>query len=237
MKLEAAATAHAARMSKYSESTNFADMNPPGVGHGVSQLLLENDGDEMQTCLHTLRTIFTNVLTHPETPKYRRIKKSNKKLKADVLSNVGGIEMLRSVGFIEQGEHIMLPMETPLFNLRSGLDALKASADLKWSQEEHKLNDQREATALSIAYELMYDMGNIDDPTPTSMRESRMRYHMDWKAGDSDRPGAVVNSLEELHAVMALEHGESLSVEQRMENRRRKLATEKTRRVPKTAFV
>jgi len=199
-------------------------VEPPATDNGVALKLLENDNHRLQVCLRTLQMILTNVLTHPDQPRYRRIKKDNPKLQSDIVTATGGIDFLKSVGFAESGDRIQLPMTTPLFILRSGLDALKSITDLRWAQEEHILADQREEIALSVAYELMYEMGDIDYPPPYSNRESRMRHHLGWRAikADEDEPEEV-QTMEELQMVMANDGDEPLTVEQRMDLRRKKL--------------
>jgi len=211
----------AAQQQNRQESRALADAP---TKDGVARDLLENEHGRLQVCLKTLRIIFTNILDRPDVAKFRRIKQSNPKLMADVISAQGGMEMLQSVGFVLQGEHMVFPQETPLFMLRAGLDALKNVADLRWSRAERIHIDQREQLALSIAYELLYEMGDIDDPGCSSKREERLRAHLCWRDDAAPALPDRTNTLEDMHAIMALDSDGRLTVEQRMELRRRKLA-------------
>lgn len=193
---------------------------------GCAKELLRNKGPALQVCVRTLKTIFTNILSSPKERKYRRIRLDKPKLQADVVSAEGGLDLMLAVGFVvmptAQGEYVTCPMETPLYMLRAGLDSLKSIQDLKWSQEEHILVDQRELVGLSIAYELLYEMGDIDDPSCNSMREERMRAHIGWKDTIQAALPPPANTLADLHAVMATDATAPLTVEERMDLRRKK---------------
>ena len=65
--------------------------------------------------------------------------------------------------------------------------------------------DQREQIALSIAYQLLYDMGDMEPTDAKSNRGSRLRHHLEWRDERKTQLPAKVNSIEELHSAMALE--------------------------------
>jgi hypothetical protein len=56
----------------------------------------------------TLQTLFLNILCSPDEPKFRRLRASNPALQAKLLSVAGAVELLRAVGFVEEGDFFVL---------------------------------------------------------------------------------------------------------------------------------
>lgn len=70
------------------------------------------------TTTATLARLLRNVAADPEDLRYRRLHGSNPRLQREVLAHPEAMELLRIVGFINEGEDLVLPMATPLTALR-----------------------------------------------------------------------------------------------------------------------
>jgi len=87
-------------------------------GHRAAGMLKSRDPLAAQTTLTTLRTVLTNVANHPEDLKYRRLRGTNERLQREVLAHPEAVELLRLVGFVRDGDDLVLPAAAPLQALR-----------------------------------------------------------------------------------------------------------------------
>lgn len=58
--------------------------------------------------LTTLRTIFNNIIRHPNEDKYRQIKLSGKTFSTKVWQYCGSQELMKITGWVVEGDHITL---------------------------------------------------------------------------------------------------------------------------------
>lgn len=88
--------------------------------------LLEND-PLLKESLDTVKSIFSNILKHPEENKYRRLKNSNQKFYDRVGSVKTAVKLLETVGFeLKEGEfqrHGIL-QEEDVWELKTVLEVL-----------------------------------------------------------------------------------------------------------------
>lgn len=90
------------------------------------------DRDALQACITTVCKYLDNILSHPDDPKYRKIKLSNKSLQEKVVKLKGGMEFLQAVGFqrslisSDEGENefLVLPDEVDMSHLVACKDVL-----------------------------------------------------------------------------------------------------------------
>ena len=74
--------------------------------------VLRNDKEHSTVALSTVQKILNNILSHQEEPKYRRLRAENKAIKERVLGVLGGGALLQALGFVPQGDELVLPMES-----------------------------------------------------------------------------------------------------------------------------
>merc|ERR1712119_72613 len=81
-------------------------------------MLQARDPQDAHTTTATLARLLRNVAAHPDDPKYRCLHGSNARLGREILAHPEAVEILRIVGFVNDGEHLVLPTTTPLAALR-----------------------------------------------------------------------------------------------------------------------
>ena len=64
---------------------------------------------QAQTAVHTLNTVFLNVLCNEGEERFRRLRRTNAALRAKLLDAPGAEALLAAVGFVEDGEFLVLP--------------------------------------------------------------------------------------------------------------------------------
>jgi len=90
-------------------------------------LIAGDNTDAVKTiCLKTLLVFVRNVLKDPSNAKFRRIRATNAKIVERVLSPSGGREFLDALGFVEDGEFLVLPATVDLEKVRAGQTVLVA---------------------------------------------------------------------------------------------------------------
>ena len=93
----------------------------------VSTVKLLNDNPEgvKKEALDILVKLLSNVVRDPHNIKYRQIKLSNKKIEENLLAATGAFEVLFSVGFEEDDDKLILPLNVSITNIEKFLDAVK----------------------------------------------------------------------------------------------------------------
>jgi hypothetical protein len=115
--------------------------------------LARNGPETLSLLCATLSTLFHNILTHPNEPKYRRVRRSNASI-SFVLSRPGGEAFLTYAGFgptVEKSvEYIIMPPSSSLDALR---DAFSELTQIQLRNEDHmkaakKEEDERARQAI-----------------------------------------------------------------------------------------
>ena len=78
-----------------------------------------------KTLLTTVQKIMNNVAKDQNEPKYRRLPVDNKNIKEKVLAVSGGAELLAAIGFVQQSDALVLPMDaspTKIQQCRESID-------------------------------------------------------------------------------------------------------------------
>ena len=88
----------------------------------------DNTAAVKDVCIKTLMVFAKNVLKDPTNPKFRKIRATNAKIVERVLSPSGGREFLDALGFVEQGEFLVLPPTANLAVVQAGQAVLLARA-------------------------------------------------------------------------------------------------------------
>jgi len=88
-------------------------------GHRAVAQLRTRDSLNAHSALATLRRLLINITNNPAVAKYRLLRGGNEKLQRDVLAHPEIIELLRMVGFVSEGDNLLLPEGAPLHALRS----------------------------------------------------------------------------------------------------------------------
>lgn len=66
-------------------------------------------GEDVKVCLQTLQRAFFNIIGDPQEPKYRTIKKTNETIRNRILYIPGGLALLLTFGFVDDGDVLVLP--------------------------------------------------------------------------------------------------------------------------------
>ena len=86
--------------------------------------LLENERRVMIDAVKVLIRCAENILKSPSEPKFRRLPVANSKVQQCLLPACGAIECLFEMGFVESGDHFLLPDSASLSRLKHVHDAL-----------------------------------------------------------------------------------------------------------------
>ena len=106
------------KRARASESDELLEAAPDRMMSLVRALHAEAGPDSM-TALHTLTTLLTNVLEHPDLPKYRSVRLGNPSFRRRVGRFVAALALLRAAGFesategeadSEEVTHLALPV-------------------------------------------------------------------------------------------------------------------------------
>ena len=73
-----------------------------------------NDKGTWNTAIERIQTYFGNIVNNASEPKFRRIKKANKIFEKDVSKCIGSEELLKAVGWADEGEFWVLPPDAPV---------------------------------------------------------------------------------------------------------------------------
>jgi len=98
---------------------------PTKIKVGIEMISEARDG-EFDAAQALLQKILGNVVANPSEDKYRKLRSSNGKI-AQLLATKGVRALLRGAGFVEEGEFLVLAMETPVDGVQSALTGLQAS--------------------------------------------------------------------------------------------------------------
>ena len=85
------------------EETAFMNSIPKGqegIKLQLSKLKNTCNAQEYKTAIQSLHTVFSQILSHPEEIKYRKIKRDHAKFMQDIGRHEGGIELFIASGFV-----------------------------------------------------------------------------------------------------------------------------------------
>ncbi|XP_062574354.1 peptide-N(4)-(N-acetyl-beta-glucosaminyl)asparagine amidase-like [Saccostrea cucullata] len=94
----------------------LSDMAP--VFTTVKQLLEENSEQQFLDAAKILTKFADNIINNPNESKYRKIRLGNPTVESKLIPVVGALECLFEMGFVEDGEFLTLPQNTPLATIR-----------------------------------------------------------------------------------------------------------------------
>ena len=106
----------------------FADWEratPQLLDVGAVGLLLDNEEEIKKQAVVILIKLLSNVEKDPSNVKFRSICVDNEKIKTQLLSAIGAWETLIGVGFIQDGDRLVLPLGTSSHKISKYLTALK----------------------------------------------------------------------------------------------------------------
>ena len=106
----------------------FADWEratPHLLDVGAVGLLLDNEEEIKKQAVVILIKLLSNVEKDPANVKFRSICVDNEKIKTQLLSAIGAWETLIGVGFIQDGDRLVLPLGTSSHKISKYLAALK----------------------------------------------------------------------------------------------------------------
>jgi len=194
---------------------------------GVAADLHHDDLQCMAVCVKTLEIIIRNVLKHPDAEKYRKMSLTNERLKKEVLPAPGGLAYLTSVGFVlnPEGTHLVLPRHTCFWKLRAALNALEQLSVNSVYKQFARAAEQEGLLALQTEEELLYEMMGEPSPPPLgqeSSRNYRLWHHLEAPLDEVDAVNPGSPTLAEVQHVLGIDNSQKLSVEDRMELRRKK---------------
>jgi hypothetical protein len=204
--------------------------NPESEGaqfKGIAADLHHDDPRCLATCVKTLEIIIRNVLKHPDGERYRRINLSNERLNKEVLPVPGGRAYLTSVGFVlnPAKTHLVLPRCTCFWKLRAALNALEQLSVNTVYKQFARAAEQEGLLALQTEEELLYEMLGVPSPPPLGQegsRNYRLWHHLEAPLDEIDAVNPGSPTLAEVQHVLGIDASRKLSVEERMELRRKK---------------
>ena len=77
-------------------------------------MILTLSPQEKVDTLSLLRTIFNNVIQHPNDDKYRKIKLANKAFNSNVWKYPDSEELMKIGGWVVEGDHIILRVDSQI---------------------------------------------------------------------------------------------------------------------------
>jgi len=90
------------------EPTPESAAAPKSAAAIALQTVADSPLELKEQCIATLVKLIGNILQHPDEPKYRKLRTSNEALRARVFSVPAAMDFLRSAGFVEDGEFLIL---------------------------------------------------------------------------------------------------------------------------------
>lgn len=99
---------------------------PACIDVSTVKLLDDNPETVKKEAVEILVKLLSNVVRDPNNIKYRQVKLSNKKIEENLLSAAGAFEVLFSVGFEEDEDKLILPLNVSITKVEKFLDAVKA---------------------------------------------------------------------------------------------------------------
>jgi len=99
---------------------------PACVDLGSLYVLRSNSEPRRGEAMAILSKLMENIASDPDNVKYRQISRLNRKIKDQLLSANGAIGVLRSVGFREHGDMLVMPMAASLMALNRFRNAIRS---------------------------------------------------------------------------------------------------------------
>jgi hypothetical protein len=99
-----AAAVQAAVPATGAATTTATNTGPPEMIRAMDFLCSSNSQDNSHLALNTLLKVIDNIITHPQEPKYQKIKKSNAVFQRKLGGVVGGEACILAAGFTDDGE-------------------------------------------------------------------------------------------------------------------------------------
>lgn len=131
------------------------------------QLLLQNESDAtFQAATETLFKIMQNIVTHPDEPKYRTLKRSTATFTNNLGCAKGAVRLLKAAGFEEQGSDdaaaLVLPASASTDLLTQTKAALKAVVKHRMQQQIAKRDAER-AAENAVAAQKLRDLKAVSE--------------------------------------------------------------------------
>merc|ERR1711864_19914 len=99
---------------------------PACVDLGSLYVLRSNSEPRRGEAMAILSKLMEKIASDPDNVKYRQISRLNRKIKDQLLSANGAIGVLRSVGFREHGDMLVMPMAASLMALNRFRNAIRS---------------------------------------------------------------------------------------------------------------
>ena len=110
----------------------------------LETILSQTEGER---CLELCFKIVSNILANQSEPKFRRLKRSNAKVTSCIVAVAGGLDLLSSLGFEQQGDELVLPPDAslvPVLQARAAVkEALEAVKDAAADSQRTGGNQRR----------------------------------------------------------------------------------------------
>lgn len=100
--------------------------------------------EQAQEALELIEKLTRNVVRNPTDEKFRRIKLSNPKIAATITDVPGAVALLKEMGWVEDGEELVLPAELRLLHEKEVVALIDAKDYYKKEEEKER---RRQAAA------------------------------------------------------------------------------------------
>jgi len=131
---------------------------------GMDLLSEVSSSGEFDLAATTLTKVLGNIASSPDADKFRRLRMGNAKISA-LLATRGVRAILTGVGFVQEGDTLVLPLDAPLDSLQQALASLAAQQAARLDQaqaqnvalqaqrkeEAEKENEERKRMRLQIS--------------------------------------------------------------------------------------
>eukprot|EP01080_Neovahlkampfia_damariscottae_P000522 gene522-8035_t len=135
------------------------ECNKPGCNcqkvKALKKIASENDNDfVIFNALKTCRNIFKNIYSKPKEEKFRTLKITNEKLKELVIKPFGSVSLLKSGGFEQEGDELLVMKTVDSTSLKKLIELIEAFMYREYGNVDEKSNEKELKSArLKVASE------------------------------------------------------------------------------------
>ena len=98
--------------SLMAESSSLGNKSQRGLVTALVEELKKSTQNDQEATLSTLKTIYDNIIQHPNDDKYRQIKLTNKRFSSKVWCYPAAVNLLRMSGWEQDGDYVRLQDES-----------------------------------------------------------------------------------------------------------------------------
>lgn len=105
----------------------------------ISKMKSSYKDEPLHTCIHLLQKLIKNIISNPNEPKFRNVKKTNEAIKTKILCIKEAETLLKEVGFVEDGTELLVYKDSNTNNLSI---LVKQLEEVEKEIDERKLKNE-----------------------------------------------------------------------------------------------